>query len=219
MPDWKKLRASMVEHQLARRGIRDTRVLQAMGAVPRERFLGADLRKFAYDDTPLPIDHGQTISQPWIVAMTSQAAAVRADDRVLEIGTGSGYAAAVMGELARRVISIERHPALASSARRRLRKLGYTHVEVHAADGTLGWAAAAPFDVIVAAAGGPRVPLAWREQLAIGGRLVMPVGEQRNRQRLLKLTRRSTSEFIEEDLGAVMFVPLIGAQGWSATTA
>ncbi len=216
MPDWKKLRASMVVLQLARRGIRDSRILEAMGTVPRELFLGAGQREFAYDDTALPIEHGQTISQPWIVAMTLQAAAVRGDDRVLEIGTGSGYAAAVLGELAQRVISIERHPALANSARRRLRKLGYTHVEIYAADGTLGWPAAAPFDVIVAAAGGPRVPEAWRDQLAIGGRLVMPVGEQRNRQRLLKLTRRSTTEFIEEDLGAVMFVPLIGAQAWSA---
>jgi len=208
-------RQRMVERQLIGRGLRAPRVQRAMRRVPREAFVPRHLREFAYDDTPLPIEDGQTISQPYIVALMIEAAEVGPGDRVLEIGTGSGYAAAVLAEITDHVETIERHPGLARTATARLHDLGYGQVEVHAADGTLGWPQGAPFDAIVAAAGGPDVPQAWLEQLAIGGPLVMPVGETPRRQRLVKLTRRSQKDYDEEDLGAVMFVPLIGAQGWS----
>jgi len=210
-----RARATMVERQLAGRGIDDRRVLDAMRRVPREAFVPQSLREFAYDDTPLPIDAGQTISQPYIVALMAQAAALDAGDRVLEIGTGSGYAAAVLGELAAHVDTVEREPGLARDARERLRELGYGNIRVHAGDGTLGRPGDAPFDAILAAAWGPDVPQAWRDQLAVGGRLVMPVGTA-GRQRLVKLTRRGPARFEEEDLGAVAFVPLLGEQGWPA---
>jgi len=205
-------RAAMVERQLAGRGIRDPGVLQAMRRVPRQAFVPKALREFAYDDTPLPIEAGQTISQPYIVGLMAQAAEIRAGDRVLEIGTGSGYAAAVLAEIASHVHTVEREPALAQGARRRLEELGYRNIDVHEGDGTLGLPEHAPFQAILAAAWGPDVPPSWRGQLAIGGRLVMPVGPV-GRQRLLKLTRRGKDEYEEEDLGAVAFVPLIGEQG------
>jgi protein-L-isoaspartate(D-aspartate) O-methyltransferase len=215
MSDFVHARAAMLQRQLVDRGIHDEAVLDAMRYVPRQAFVSAALRGSAYDDTALPIDAGQTISQPYIVALTLQAAEIQPDDCVLEIGTGSGYVAAVLARMARHVDSIERVPSLAESARTRLAELGVSRVDVHAADGTLGWPAGAPFDVIVAAASGPRVPPAWRQQLAIGGRLVMPIGDQGGRQRLHKLTRVDDTRFEEEDLGAVVFVPLIGEQGWA----
>jgi len=215
MNDFVQARAEMLRRQLVGRGIHDPAVLDAMRYVPRHAFVSEAMRASAYDDTALPIEAGQTISQPYIVALTLQAAEIQPDDSVLEIGTGSGYVAALLGRMARRVDSIERLPSLAESARQRLQQLGVSRVEVHAADGTLGWPASAPFDVIVAAASGPRVPAAWRQQLAIGGRLVMPIGSQTGPQRLLKLTRLDDTRYAEEDLGAVIFVPLIGEQGWA----
>ncbi len=204
----------MVRRQIAGRGIADRRVLAAMEKVPREAFLAEAMQEFAYEDTPLPIEEGQTISQPYIVARMAEAADVGPGDRVLEIGAGSGYAAAVLGELAGRVFTIERHPALADLARARLRQLGYDNVEVRTGDGTLGWPEQAPFDAIIATASGPRVPEAWRAQLAVEGRLVMPVGETPTHQRLIRLTRTGPETWHEEEIEEVRFVPLIGEQGW-----
>jgi len=208
-------RSRMVERQVARRGVRDAQVLDAMRQVPRDAFVPEGLREFAYEDTPLPIAHGQTISQPYIVAMMAEAAEVRPGDHVLEIGAGSGYAAAVLSRIAGRVFAIERLDALASAAADRLARLGYDNVVVRAGDGTRGWPDAAPFDAILVAAGGPAVPQALKDQLEVGGRLVIPIGRDVLDQRLVKVTRTSASHFEEEDLGAVAFVPLIGEHGWA----
>jgi protein-L-isoaspartate(D-aspartate) O-methyltransferase len=206
----------MVKRQLERRGIHDPRLLTAMRKIDREAFLPEALREFAYEDSALPIEEGQTISQPYIVARMIEAAELRPGDRVLEIGAGSGYAAAVMAELALRVYTIERHPALARLAEQRLQKLGYGNVDVRTGDGTLGWPEAAPFDAIIAAAAGPRVPESLKRQLAVGGRLVMPVGETPHQQHLIRLTRTGDDAYDSEALDEVMFVPLIGEQGWDA---
>ena len=204
----------MVASQLARRGVTDERVLEAMREVPREAFVGAGMEEFAYEDSPLPIGAGQTISQPYIVALMIEAAAIKPGDCVLDVGTGSGYAAAVLSRLAGRVYSVERHRELADSARRALAKLRYTNVEVQHGDGTLGWPDAAPFDAILVAAGGPEIPEALRRQLKIGGRLIIPIGEIGGTQELVKVVRDGDERFHEEDLGPVTFVPLIGAGGW-----
>ena len=214
MLDFEHARAAMVQRQIARRGVSDPRVQAAMGEVPREEFVPEALREFAYDDTPLPIEEGQTISQPYIVAAMAEAAEIGDGDRVLEVGAGSGYAAAVFSRLAAQVTAVERHPALAGLAQARLRALGYGNVEVVVGDGTLGWAQRAPFDVIIASAGGHDVAEAWRDQLALGGRLVVPVGEEPRRQRLVKITRTADG-FEQEALIEVAFVPLIGEHGWS----
>jgi protein-L-isoaspartate(D-aspartate) O-methyltransferase len=205
----------MVDVQIASRGVSDPRVLRAMREVPRERFVAGTLVESAYKDSPLPIEDGQTISQPYIVARMIEAAEIAPGDRVLEIGAGCGYAAAVMSLIADRVYTIERQPGLAKSAADRLRRLGYANAEVRTGDGTRGWAEAAPFDAILAAAAGPRVPEVLKRQLKVGGRLVMPVGASAYDQRLVKLTRRTENAFAEEDLGAVTFVPLIGEHGWA----
>jgi protein-L-isoaspartate(D-aspartate) O-methyltransferase len=209
-------RRLMVERQLRARGIRDPAVLRALETVPREAFLPPELAEHAYEDRPLPIEAGQTISQPYIVALMTEALALRPDEDVLEIGTGSGYAAAVLSQVARRVFTVERHAELAELARARMAALGYSNVEVRCGDGTLGWIEHAPFAGIVVAAGGPDLPHTLLQQLALGGRLVMPVGTSRA-QNLVRVTRVGATEFRREDLGAVMFVPLIGAHGWSET--
>jgi protein-L-isoaspartate(D-aspartate) O-methyltransferase len=208
------LRRSMVDHQIVGRGVRDAQVLEAMRTVPREAFVPEHLGEFAYEDTPLPIEAGQTISQPYIVALMIEAAALRPQDRVLEIGVGSGYAAAVMSRISRRVHAIERHPELAELARERMARLGYDNVVIRTGDGTRGWPENAPFDAILVAAGGPDVPEPLREQLTVGGRLVIPVGDA-DRQRLVRVTRLSESVFDEKDMGSVRFVPLIGDHGWA----
>ena len=207
-------REHMVAFQVARRGVTDKRVLDAMRQVPREAFVCAGMEEFAYEDSPLPIAAGQTISQPYIVAVMIEAAQIKPGDRVLDVGTGSGYAAAVLSRLAGKVFSVERHRDLADSARRVLEKLRYANVEVRHGDGTLGRPDAAPFDAILVAAGGPEVPEALRRQLKIGGRLIIPIGELGGTQELVKVVRDGEDRFHEEDLGAVMFVPLIGAGGW-----
>lgn len=213
-PDLVAARARMVAEQIAARGVRDERVLDAMRRIPREVFVPEEARAFAYEDRPLPIGWGQTISQPFIVALMAEAAAIGAGDRVLEVGAGSGCAAAVMGRLAREVIAVERIAALAERARATLAGLGVANVEIVTGDGTRGLPERAPFDAILAAAGGPVVPPALLEQLSEGGRLVMPVGERDGVQQLVRMTR--TVEGVrEERLGEVRFVPLVGAQGWS----
>jgi protein-L-isoaspartate(D-aspartate) O-methyltransferase len=208
-------RRRMIETRIAPGGVRDPAVLAAMGRVPRERFVPDRLAPYAYEDEPLPIGEGQTISQPYIVALMTEALRLAPGDRVLEIGTGSGYAAAVLAEIAAEVYTIERLPSLAEAARRRLAALGYANVHVRCGDGTLGWPEHAPYDAIVATAGGPEVPPALLDQVAIGGRLVIPVGASPWAQRLVRVVRAAAADYGYEDLGGVAFVPLIGAQGWA----
>jgi protein-L-isoaspartate(D-aspartate) O-methyltransferase len=212
--DYASRREAMVREQLMARGLRDERVLWAMRVVRRHAFVPEKLREFAYEDSPLTLGRGQTISQPYVVALMAQALELSATDRVLEIGAGSGYAAAVLGVLAARVDTLERLPELAERAARILAAEGFENVHLHQRDGTLGLPELAPFDAIVVTAGGPDVPPALLEQLAPGGRLVIPVGELLDAQRLQRLTRAPDGTVAREDLGPVRFVPLIGAQGW-----
>jgi len=214
VPDFETLRRLMVEHQLERRGIADPLVLEAMRKVPREAFVPPELAEEAYADGPLPIGEGQTISQPYIVALMTEALELRGGERVLEIGAGSGYAAAVLAEIAAELYTVERHARLAEEAAARLTRLGYDNVHVRVGDGSLGWPEHAPFDAIVVAAGAPEVPEALKEQLAVGGRLVIPVGQGRTLQDLLRLRRLSETEYQREELGGVRFVPLVGEEGW-----
>jgi protein-L-isoaspartate(D-aspartate) O-methyltransferase len=202
-------RQLMVDRQIMARGVTDPRVLAAMASVPREEFLPPELADYAYEDQALPLEAGQTISQPFIVALMAEAARLEPQDTVLEIGAGSGYAAAVFATIAARVYTIERHAKLADTARERLVRLHYDNVEVRHGDGTLGWREHAPYNAIIVAAGGPSVPKALLDQLAIGGRLIIPVGPSHT-QELIRVTRRDEAEFDQEDLGAVRFVPLIG---------
>jgi len=214
MADFTAERNRMVERQVAARGIRGHRLLEAMREVPREAFVPAHLEEFAYEDSPLPIEADQTISQPYIVALMIEAAEISPTDRVLEIGAGSGYAAAVMGRVAKQVIAIERHKELADLARARIERLGYANVEIRHGDGSKGSPREAPFDAILAAASGSHVPEVLLAQLVIGGRLVMPVGEPHSVQSLVKVTRVGDDNYEQEDLGPVRFVPLIGQHGW-----
>jgi protein-L-isoaspartate(D-aspartate) O-methyltransferase len=214
MTEYTDLRNRMVDIQIARRGTRDARVLDAMRRVPRERFVEAGFEEFAYEDRALPIANQQTISQPYIVAAMIEAAGLAPTDKVLEVGTGSGYAAAIAAELAGTVHTIERHPALARAAAERMAALGYTNCIVHTGDGTRGLAEQAPFDAILVSAGAPSVPDELKRQLAIGGRLVIPVGDFADQQSLLRITRTATG-FEDETFGTVRFVPLIGEQGWA----
>jgi protein-L-isoaspartate(D-aspartate) O-methyltransferase len=212
--DFEALRDGMVRRQIAARDIRDRRVLEAMRTVPREAFVPERLAEFAYDDTPLPIGEEQTISQPYVVALMVEALELEPDDKVLEIGAGSGYAAAVLCRITREVWAIERHESLALQARARMERLGYSNVHIMHGDGTLGWPEHAPYDAIAVAAGGPEIPQALLDQLAEGGRLVIPIGPDPRTQSLIRVRRRADGTGVREDLGAVRFVPLIGAQGW-----
>jgi protein-L-isoaspartate(D-aspartate) O-methyltransferase len=214
--DFERARAEMVEYQIARRGVSDPLVLDAMRRIPREAFVLPGWEAEAYEDQPLPIAERQTISQPYMVAYMVEAAKLRPGDKALEIGTGSGYAAAVMAAIAGRVYTVERHAGLAESATRRLRELGFDNIEVRVGDGTLGWPEAQPFDAISVTAGGPRVPKELRDQLAIGGRLVIPVGDSMHHQSLVRVVRESPDHFREESLADVAFVPLIGEAGWQS---
>jgi len=206
-------RRQMVETQLIRRGIRDQSVIQAMLDVPRHLFVPDQLRKRAYHDGPLPIGEGQTISQPYVVALMTEALEPAPDNRILEIGTGSGYAAAVLSRVVAQVYSLERHGSLASQAVERFRVLGYKNIKVMVGDGTRGWPEEALFDGIVVTAGAPEVPKPLLNQLAGGGRLVIPVGRQ-GHQDLLRLRLQPDGSIATENLGAVRFVPLIGEEGW-----
>jgi len=210
MLDIAEAKSRMIDAQLRRRGISNVSVLRAMEAVPRERFVAPGSEEFAYEDSPLMIGQGQTISQPYIVALMLQHAAIEPDDIVLEVGTGSGYAAAVMSQLAKHVSTIERHASLTEMAQSRFRELGYDNIEAKTGDGTKGWPEAGPFGAILVAAAAGDIPVALTEQLDIGGRLIIPVGDTQP-QRLLKVTRTSATTFEEQDLGGVLFVPLVGA--------
>jgi protein-L-isoaspartate(D-aspartate) O-methyltransferase len=215
LKDFAKARAEMVRDAIEARGVRSPLVLKAMGEVPRERFLPAAMREFAYEDAPLPIASGQTISQPYIVAFMTEALDLHGGERVLEIGTGSGYAAAILSRIAGEIYSVERIGQLAEKAASVLSDLGYDNVHVLHGDGTKGWLEHAPYDGIIVAAGGPEVPESLKEQLKIGGRLVIPVGKDKRVQELVRVTRISEDEFKHEDLADVRFVPLIGEEGWA----
>jgi protein-L-isoaspartate(D-aspartate) O-methyltransferase len=215
MSDFATLRERMVDRQIAARGLDDPALLAAFRAVPREDFVSGDYADYAYQDSPLPIESGQTISQPYIVALTIYAAGIKPGARILEVGAGSGYAAAVIGQIAEEVIAVERHHELAELAQLRMRRLGYGNVRIVEGDGTLGWPEDAPFDAIVAAASGSHVPQSWIAQLKPGGRIVMPVGPPHEVQTLLKVTKRDDGSLSHEDLGGVRFVPLIGAEGFA----
>jgi protein-L-isoaspartate(D-aspartate) O-methyltransferase len=207
-------REIMIERDLKGRGIRDPAVLAAMREVPREEFVPAELAEHAYDDYPLPIDEGQTISQPYMVAYMAESLELSPTDRVLEIGTGSGYSAAVLSRLVAEVYTVEHFAGLAASAGGRLGRLGYDNIRIFVGDGTLGWLEHAPYDAIVVTAGAPRVPEPLLQQLVIGGRLVIPVGPNRLVQTLIRVRRVKEGEYREESLLAVQFVPLVGAAGW-----
>ena len=205
----------MVDAQIRARGIADQRVLKTMEKIPRHLFVDEGLIGQAYNDNPLPIERQQTISQPYIVALMSEAMALTGREKVLEIGTGSGYQTALLAELAERVFSIDRIAVLATGARRILDALSYYNVAIRVGDGTYGWREESPFEAIMVTAGAPRIPRLLIEQLAVGGRLVVPVGS-RNSQALLKLTRMSEDpeDLKQEDLGGCRFVDLIGDHGW-----
>jgi protein-L-isoaspartate(D-aspartate) O-methyltransferase len=212
--DFAREREAMVERQLRRRGITDETILDAFLEVPREAFVSADYAHRAYGDHPLPIEANQTISQPYIVALMIEAARIGRGDKVLEVGSGSGYAAAVISRIAGRVIGIERQHALVEVARERLERLGYDNVTIVEGDGTKGCAGEAPFDAILAAASGSHVPQPLIDQLADGGRIVMPVGSPGWVQELVKVTKRADGSVERQNLGGVRFVPLIGEEGW-----
>ena len=214
MSDFTTLRNRMVDRQIAARGISDPRLLAAFRTVPREEFISANHADHAYEDSPLPIESGQTISQPYIVALTIEAAKIGEGARVLEVGSGSGYAAAIIGQVAGEVIAIERHHELVELARQRMERLCYDNVRIVEGDGTLGWPEEAPFDAIVAAASGSHVPKSWIAQLKPGGRIVMPIGGPHSAQSLIKVTKTEDGTLDREDLGAVRFVPLIGHEGF-----
>jgi protein-L-isoaspartate(D-aspartate) O-methyltransferase len=208
--DFEAARAWLIRHLEAE--VRDKRVLAAMARVPRERFVPPEQQAMAYDDRPLPIGLEQTISQPLIVALMTEALELAGSEKVLEVGTGSGYQAAILAELARDVVTTERLPVLAESAQKTLRSLGYNNIEVKIAEETLGWPKGAPYDAIVVTAGAPRVPSELLLQLKMDGRMVIPVGS-RYLQELYKITRRKTRNVVK-NLGGCRFVSLIGRDAW-----
>lgn len=213
MKDYTISRRRMVEEQVVARGVTDPRVVNAMLKVPRHMFVEDALAGKSYQDAPLPIGEKQTISQPYMVAVMSEALLLDGSETVLEVGTGSGYQAAVLALLADRVFSLERIPSLARRARKVLDNNGFSKVNIRLADGTLGWQDMAPFDAIIVTAGAPQVPQEYLNQLAVGGRLVIPVGD-RESQVLMRITRVSENDYKQEKMLGCRFVPLIGSQGW-----
>lgn len=213
--DFAEAREWMVESQIRRRGVTDPRVLRAMRTVPRHLFMPRHQWDQAYNDYPLPIGEDQTISQPYIVAMMTEALELVGTEKVLEIGAGSGYQAAILAELAKEVYTVERIPSLAHNAEHILKNLGYKNVHVIVADGTLGWPPESPYDAIIVTAGAPQVPQPLVEQLSLGGRLVIPVGD-RFSQNLTRIRRTPEGDLRTEYLGGCRFVKLIGAYGWKA---
>ncbi len=212
MNSFARARQRMIDQQLKARGIDDPRVLETMARVPRELFVGEAMASQAYHDSPLPIGEKQTISQPYMVAFMTQALGLQGRERVLEIGTGSGYQTAVLSQLAAQVYTIERHGSLSLQARQRLEGLGLRNVVTKSGDGTMGWREFAPFDAILVAASGPDVPSILVEQLALGGRLVIPIGGDRDQQ--LYRVEKTSAGVVQANLGSVRFVPLIGRFGW-----
>jgi protein-L-isoaspartate(D-aspartate) O-methyltransferase len=212
MVNFKKARERMVETQIAARGVHDERVLEAMRKVPRHLFLDEALRDQAYSDHPLPIAENQTISQPYIVGLMTESLELNGSEKVLEIGTGSGYQSAILAELADRVFSIERYPELAYRANSILQKLGYGNIIVRVGDGSLGWPDDAPFDGIIVTAGTPQIPQPLIDQLKMGGRLVVPVGDRLGQD--LMLVKRVAEGIKKTNLGGVRFVNLVGKWGW-----
>ena len=212
--DYRLARERMVRTQLVTRGITDQRVLDAIMKVPRHLFVEEALRGEAYNDHPLPIGHKQTISQPYIVALMTQALELKGDEHTLEIGTGSGYQTAILAQLCEKVYTVERIRLLLEQARKRLWELGYTNILFKAFDGTLGWEEYAPFDAIIVTAGAPRIPQPLIDQLADGGRLVIPVGGKFS-QELIRVTKKN-GDLIQKNLGGCRFVDLIGVHGWKA---
>ena len=215
MTDFAVLRDAMVERQIAGRDLRNVPLLAAMREVPREAFVPEAMRDFAYEDRPLPIEAGQTISQPYIVALMIEAAGVAPGSRVLEIGAGSGYATALLSRLAGEVIGIERHGVLADLAAARMAALGYANVRIVTGDGSAGWPDGAPYDAILASASGRHVPDVLKRQLKVGGALVMPLGAPGEPQILVRVRRQGEEAWEQEALGAVRFVPLVGVEGWA----
>ncbi len=210
---WERRR--MVEDQIAFRGVHDPRVLEVLLAIPRHRFIPGEDRPDAYEDRPVPIGCGQTISQPYMVAIMTEWLCVAPGDRILEIGTGSGYQTAVLARLAREVVTVERHAALSDTARKLLQAMEFDNIEFVVGDGSLGWPEGAPYDGILVTAGAPRIPQALLDQLAEGGRLVAPVGN-REEQQLVRVTRQG-GQFKEEPGIGCRFVPLLGTEGWPGT--
>ena len=210
--DYQKERLIMVDEQLRRRGISDRRVLEAMAKIPRHLFVPEDYQSSAYEDRPLPIGEGQTISQPYMVAIMTQSLELKGQEKVLEVGTGSGYQAAILAELARSVYTVERIPSLTQSARKVLDDLGYENILFRTGDGSKGWPEEAPFGGIIVTAGAPDIPQTFKDQLTEGGILVIPTGP-RYTQTLFKLTREG-DQFVEEDVTGCVFVPLVGDHGW-----
>ena len=215
LTDFTAQREAMVERQLKRRGITDQHILDAFLEVPREAFVSPQYAELAYGDHPLPIEAGQTISQPYIVALMIQAAGIGLRDKVLEVGAGSGYAAAIISRIAGEVVAIERQHELVGIARERIGRLGYDNIEIIEGDGTKGCPDRAPFDAILAAASGSHVPNALLDQLAQNGRIIMPLGSPGWAQELVKVTKRGDGSVERENLGGVRFVPLIGEEGWN----
>jgi protein-L-isoaspartate(D-aspartate) O-methyltransferase len=215
--EFEAVRRAMVETQLRRRGIIDENVLAAMNTVPRHEFVPADFRNRSYDDSPLPIGEGQTISQPYIVAAMTAALYLTGSERVLEIGTGCGYQAAVLSILAKQVYTVECRSALATAAAQRLSRLGYSNVHVHCGDGTLGMPDFAPFDAILVAAAAPSVPPPLLAQLGEGGRLILPIGDAENQE--LQIMERRGGAFRTRTLEGCRFVPLVGCHGWKDSPA
>lgn len=214
MPASHTARDAFVHRQVEARGVRDRHVLDAMRAVPRELFVPEDQRAHAYEDHPLSIGAGQTISQPYIVGFMIESLALQGGEKVLEVGAGSGYAAAVLSKIAREVFTIERLDALARFATDNLAAAGCSNVQVRHGDGTQGWPGEAPFDAILVSAGGPDVPRSLMRQLKVGGRLVIPVGKDPRAQELVRVTRTSDSKWKREEIADVSFVPLVGKEGW-----
>lgn len=216
MKNLEKFRDIMIDRHLKARGIKNQDVLRAMHEVPREAFIPEKMAEFAYEDSPLPIGQGQTISQPYIVAVMTELLEPSKGDRVLEIGTGSGYAAAVLSRIVAEVYTVERHKELADAARERFRRLGYENIHVRQGDGTLGWPEYSPYDAVVVTAGAPEVPQPLKEQLTVGGRLVIPTGSSRG-QELIRMRRTAEDAYEQEELHQMRFVPLIGAAGWQTS--
>jgi protein-L-isoaspartate(D-aspartate) O-methyltransferase len=215
MMTFQQQRTQMVDDQVAARGVTDQAILQAMRLVPREEFVPEHVRRSAYVDAPVPIEGGQTISQPFVVALMLDALELKGEDRALEIGSGSGYAAAVLSRIVAEVFAVERLQVLVDVSRERVRRLGYENIEFLHADGTLGWPGHAPYDAILVSAGGPCVPRSLLRQLKPRGRLVMPVGRNMYCQELVRVRRVEEDRYEREPLGGVQFVPLVGSEGWS----